>query len=128
MQMPEDMLAALKAQVVAPARGWKVTAVSSHSHKEIDVEDVDGVPTLVATPVRQVTITLQSAVMGGAFLLTLEGGESGPFTSGTANILGTTYAFDDAGLLNWCADVVEGFGAVAAATFMQGLFGPIPEA
>lgn len=127
MQMPEEMQAALKAQVVDPARGWKVTAVSSHSHKEIGVEDVAGVPTLVATPVRQVTITLQSKVMGAAILLTLEGGEAGPFDSGTANILGTTYAFDDAGLLNWCADVVAGFEAVAAETFMQGLFGPLPE-
>lgn len=127
MQMPDDMLSAIKAQIIDPQRGWKVTAVSSHSHKEIDVADVGGVPTPIARQVKQAIITLQSRVMGGAMVLTAEGDEGGAFTSGSANILGTTYSFDDAGLLNWCAESAEAFGAVAAATFMQGLFGPMPE-
>lgn len=127
MQMPSEMLAAIKTQLVDPARGWQVKSVSEHFHTETAISVVGGESTTTETVKRQVTITLQSAVMGRALLFMLEGDESGPFESGTANLMGNTFEFDDAQLLTWCQNATDAFGPVAIEALMQSYFGPIPE-
>lgn len=126
MQMPTEMLTAIKAHLVDPERAWKVKAVNVHRHTETVMSVVEGVPTSTEVEKRQVTITVQSDVMGRILLLTLDGPGSGAFESGVANLLGNTFAFDDAGLLNWCLGVETAWGPIATAALMQSFFGPIP--
>lgn len=126
MQMPPEMLTAMKAQIVDPVRKWKVQSVNTHLHTEQEVQNVGGVPTSVPVTHRLATITLQSARMGKAIILMLEGGESGPFAKGAANFNGTTFFFTDAQLLNWCHNVETAFGPIAVQQIMQSFFGPIP--
>ncbi|MFN3626186.1 MAG: hypothetical protein ACK4TP_19320 [Hyphomicrobium sp.] len=126
MQMPPDMLAAVKAHFADEARGWRMTSAMLDTHTETAIEDVGGVPTPTTTVKRSASLTVQSAVMGGkAIIFMIEGGEDA-WTSGRAIFNGISFDFDDAALLAQLGNAMSGLGTAAAATIMAEFFGPIP--
>ncbi len=128
MNMPPEILAAMKAQIVDPARGWRIVSVSDDEHRETSVADVGGVPTPTETVTRTATLTLQSAVMGKAIIIMLAGdGEGGDWSRGNAFFGSNTMAFNDVQLLTWCKNAIAALQPVAVAGVLTEFFGPLPE-
>jgi hypothetical protein len=127
MDMPAEVLATMKAQLVDPARGWRVVSVSQDKHTEASVGDVGGVPTPMTSVTRTATLTVQSAVMRKAIIIMLSGdGEDGSWSRGNAYFDSNTFAFGDAQLLTWCTAAIAALQPVAIANVMASFFGPIP--
>ncbi len=125
MQMPAEMLTAMKAQLVEPARGWRVMSAMPDQHTETVV--VDLVPTEVIK--RTATLTLQSDVMGKAIILMLAGEGAGTtWSAGKAIFGGNSFDFTDAELLTWCKNAIAALSPVVVVAVLEQWFGEIPSA
>lgn len=125
MQMPAEMLAAIKAHFAMPERAWRVTAAMEEAHTQTSVSDVGGVPTTTESVVRSASVTVESAVMGRAIVFMLEGDEES-WHSGRAIFDGVSFDFDDGPLLTHLGNAITALGPVASEAIMTSYFGPVP--
>jgi len=98
MQIPLELLAALKADLANPAAAWLCVSADETLHETSVPSPVEGEPPIVTVD-RHVTVTIESTVRGLVLIFMLEGRDGQVPTSGKVYYRGNSFQIDDAGLL-----------------------------